>query len=44
MIDDLNTLIGDCALHEWNVSKREIEIGGTLLLEYWGKGIMKTAF
>lgn len=44
MVDDPGVLIGDCALHDWNVSKREIEIGGTLLPEYWGKGIMKTAF
>lgn len=44
MADAPDVLIGDCALHDWNVSKREIEIGGTLLPEYWGKGIMKTAF
>lgn len=44
MADDPDTLIGDCALHDWKTSKREIEIGGTLLPEYWGKGIMKTAF
>lgn len=44
MADDPDALIGDCALHDWNVSEREIEIGGTLLPEYWGKGIMKTAF
>lgn len=44
MADDPGKLIGDCALHDWNASKKEIEIGGTLLPGYWGKGIMKTAF
>ncbi len=37
-------IIGDCALHDWDEPKGEIEIGGTLLPEYWGKGIMKVAF
>lgn len=37
-------IIGDCALHHWNIQKNEIEIGGLLLPEYWGKGLMATAF
>lgn len=37
-------IIGDCALHDLNQEKNEIEIGGTLLPEYWGKGIMAIAF
>lgn len=37
-------IIGDCALHHWNKQKNEIEIGGSLLPEYWGKGLMATAF
>jgi len=44
MGDDAENIIGDCALHDWNASRREIEIGGSLLPEYWGKGIMNTAF
>lgn len=44
MLDAPDVIIGDCALHDWNRSKREIEIGGTLLPGYWGKGIMKAAF
>src|SRR5690606_2185632 len=37
-------IIGDCALHHWNKQKNEIEIGGSLLPDYWGKGLMSTAF
>jgi len=37
-------IIGDCALHHWNIQKNEIEIGGLLLPDYWGKGLMATAF
>jgi len=37
-------IIGDCALHHWNQQKKEIEIGGSLLPEYWGKGYMQSAF
>lgn len=37
-------IIGDCALHHWNIHKNVIEIGGLLLPEYWGKGLMATAF
>jgi len=37
-------LIGDCALHHWNQAKKEIEIGGSLYPEYWGKGYMQSAF
>ena len=44
LADYPNVIIGDCALHDWNRSKREIEIGGTLLPGSWGKGSMKTAF
>lgn len=44
MADDPEIIIGDCALHDWDKAKGEIEIGGTLLPEYWGKGIMQAAF
>ncbi|MBL7704271.1 MAG: GNAT family N-acetyltransferase [Taibaiella sp.] len=44
MLDAPDIIIGDCALHDLNQSNREIEIGGTLLPGYWGKGIMKAAF
>ena len=42
--ENLDKIIGDCALHHWNTQKSEIEIGGLLLPEYWGKGFMATAF
>ncbi|RZJ79560.1 MAG: N-acetyltransferase [Chryseobacterium sp.] len=44
LVDAPDIIIGDCALHDWNASKQEIEIGGTLLPQYQGKGIMKAAF
>lgn len=44
MADAPDYIIGDCALHDWDKTKGEIEIGGTLLPEFWGKGIMKGAF
>lgn len=37
-------VIGDCALHHWNKAGNEIEIGGSLFPEYWGKGFMQAAF
>lgn len=37
-------VIGGCALHHWDAKKQEMEIGGTLLPAYWGKGIMREAF
>lgn len=37
-------IIGVCALHHWNKIKKDIEIGGTLLPEYWGKNMMKRVF
>ena len=37
-------IIGDCALHHWNQEEKKIEIGGSLLPKYWGKGIMSAAF
>ena len=42
--DQPNLIIGDCALHHRNQQKREIEIGGSLLPEFWGKGYMQSAF
>lgn len=35
LADHPNEIIGDCALHDWNAAKREIEIGGMLLPGYW---------
>jgi [ribosomal protein S5]-alanine N-acetyltransferase len=37
-------IIGDCALHHWQEAAGEVEIGGSLLPEYWGQGIMRRAF
>ncbi len=39
-----NTIIGDCALHDWNHDTNSVEIGGSLLPELWGKGIIAEAF
>ncbi len=36
--DTPDSVIGDCALHHWNKKNTEIEIGGSLLPEYWGQG------
>ncbi|MGK9128409.1 GNAT family N-acetyltransferase [Olivibacter sp. SA151] len=41
---DPDRIIGDCALHHWNKTKHEIEIGGALFPAYWGRGIMSHAF
>lgn len=43
-VENENIVIGDCALHHWNQEENKIEIGGSLLPEYWGKGIMSAAF
>jgi len=37
-------LIGVCALHKWDATHKTIEIGGTLLPEWWNQNIMGTAF
>ncbi|MEH6308419.1 GNAT family N-acetyltransferase [Olivibacter sp. CPCC 100613] len=37
-------VIGCCVLYNWNKKKKDIFFGGSLLPEYWGKGIMPTAF
>lgn len=37
-------IIGDCALHDWNKEKGEIEIGGSLFKVWQGKGYMQAAF
>ena len=42
--DDHEKIIGVCALHDFNAQEAAIEIGGTLLPEYWGQGIMPDAF
>ncbi|MFD2163030.1 GNAT family N-acetyltransferase [Paradesertivirga mongoliensis] len=42
--DNPTLIIGDCALHHWDKLNKEIEIGGSLLPEYWGKGYMQAAF
>lgn len=44
LVEEPEEIVGICALHHWNKEKSEIEIGGTLLPEYWGKNIMKSAF
>lgn len=37
-------IIGDCALHGWDKERGEIGFGGSLIPEYWGKGVMAAAF
>ena len=37
-------LIGDCALHHWIPGAKSMEIGGSLLPEYRGRGIMPEVF
>ena len=44
LIDNPTKIIGECALHDLNKERKEIEIGGTLFPEYWGHGIMASAF
>ena len=43
-VENEHIIIGDCALHHWNQEEKKIEIGGSLLPKYWGKGIMSAAF
>jgi len=43
-VENEQIIIGDCALHHWNQEAKKIEIGGSLLPKYWGKGIMSAAF
>ncbi len=42
--DQPNLIMGECALHHYNQQKRAIEIGGSLLPEFWGQGFMQSAF
>jgi len=35
-----DTLVGVCALHKYSASSKTIEIGGTLLPNYWNQNIM----
>jgi len=41
---DPTKVIGSCVLYNWNKKKKEIFFGGSLLPEFWGKGIMPSAF
>lgn len=43
-IENPDLIIGDCALHHWDEEKKEVVIGGSLFPEYWGKGLMQSAF
>lgn len=38
-----DVVIGDCALHHWDRQQHEIAFGGSLMPEYWGRGIMASA-
>lgn len=42
-IENPDTIIGDCALHHYDEALKRIEIGGSLLPAYWGKGLMAEA-
>ncbi len=44
MKDNPDIIIGECALHSWDKEMKEIEIGGSLYPDYWGKGLMRSAF
>lgn len=44
LAEDTETIIGDCALHDPNYSRYELEIGGSLLPAFQGKGYMREAF
>jgi ribosomal-protein-alanine N-acetyltransferase len=44
LIENPGLIVGDCALHHWNKAENEIIIGGSLFPEYWGKGLMQSAF
>lgn len=44
MKESPDTIVGDCALHDWNPETKTIEIGGSLLPQFWGKGIITEAF
>lgn len=37
-------IVGECALHSWDKKTKEIEVGGSLYPDYWGKGLMQSAF
>lgn len=43
-IDNPNIIIGDIALHHYDVEDKSIQFGGTIISTYWGKNIMKLAF
>lgn len=43
-IDNPNIIIGDIALHHYDVEDKSIQFGGTIISTYWGKSIMKLAF
>lgn len=44
LTEDTETIIGDCALHDPDYSRHELEIGGSLLPAFQGKGYMREAF
>ncbi|UYQ93816.1 GNAT family N-acetyltransferase [Chitinophaga horti] len=44
LVDDPGKIIGDCALHHFETTTGEIQVGGALLPEYQGKGYMARAF
>lgn len=44
LITDEERIIGDCALHDADTQHSEIEIGGSLLPAFQGKGLMQEAF
>lgn len=37
-------IIGEAALHHYDRQQKTIEIGGSLLPQYWGKNLMKQVF
>ncbi len=44
LAEEAETVIGDCALHDPDDERQEMEIGGSLLPAFQGKGYMREAF
>ncbi len=41
--DKPSEVVGSCVLYNWNKKRKEIYFGGSLLPQYWGKGMMSVA-
>jgi [ribosomal protein S5]-alanine N-acetyltransferase len=43
LVNAPDTVIGDCALHDWDKEAGSVEMGGSLMPHHWGKGLMQEA-